>query len=642
MDIIVSNNNYIDLNMSNFNLIFDNLKTQTFHNYDNILLFVSIIKFSEKLNDNFKLFDKIFSKHQYYNEKTSDYEYRRARRNINGMDKLINILIQDNSEDIKKLNDIMLQLNVMDIFKNYKHKYPNNTFNVSKIVKYDTKVDVKFNDLNCIVSKIKHAIPSCYCEINPHGEICFYCNNNLCENKCLVEEDLSNKVTPNFFNNKEITIVTKKYLYKDISKLIPKDLILELSDDICLTDYILKSLDDNTNYNEIAEVIYYLSNDKFKYDENWYEYNGIIWVISNNLDSFIMDEIIIYYKKLINLVKENLELNEQDQIYIIKTIRVITAYFSDEDIMNKIIRLTMKLSRKRHINFKNSLDNNNNVICFSNGLYKVETSKIVKHRAKDLLSMSVGYKYVRNYSEHKTDLLKFLEDILPNVEIRDYLLTYLSKCFCNKYDCGTTNYLIGKGKNGRHSLMSLIKLTFGDYFSENIDEEKKKVYYVDTNDVNNNKQVFIITNKKPDINNSKYFYFPTHFVDNVQLNHQKLINIKIEENFELWKQDFMLLLIEYYSKYKEEKLDDKVLKLPEENELIVFDFLDACTKDSDENIFGTDLYNSFEKWYGETYGSKQIIGKIKFLTEVKKKYTYLKNFNIGEKRSSGFEKLKLK
>jgi hypothetical protein len=43
--------------------------------------------------------------------------------------------------------------------------------------------------------------------------------------------------------------------------------------------------------------------------------------------------------------------------------------------------------------------------------------------------------------------------------------------------------------------------------------------------------------------------FPTEFVDNPINENQKKINVKIDKNFDFWKLDFMLLLIEKYKKY---------------------------------------------------------------------------------------------
>ena len=61
------------------------------------------------------------------------------------------------------------------------------------------------------------------------------------------------------------------------------------------------------------------------------------------------------------------------------------------------------------------------------------------------------------------NLMKFLEDILPNKEERDYLLTYLSiGLIGNQLELFTI--LTGCGRNGKSKLVELLKITLGEYF----------------------------------------------------------------------------------------------------------------------------------------------------------------------------------
>ena len=72
---------------------------------------------------------------------------------------------------------------------------------------------------------------------------------------------------------------------------------------------------------------------------------------------------------------------------------------------------------------------------------------------------------------------------------------------------------------------------------------------------------FLVCNDIPecdDIDNAfskrlRCINFPTEFVYNPTKENQKKIDVNINKNFDYWKFDFMLLLIEYYKKYKETK-----------------------------------------------------------------------------------------
>ena len=60
------------------------------------------------------------------------------------------------------------------------------------------------------------------------------------------------------------------------------------------------------------------------------------------------------------------------------------------------------------------------------GMLKKENFEFREGKPTDFITLSVGYDYQSNKTNKYNDLLKFLEDIQPNKEERDYMLTYLS------------------------------------------------------------------------------------------------------------------------------------------------------------------------------------------------------------------------
>ena len=54
--------------------------------------------------------------------------------------------------------------------------------------------------------------------------------------------------------------------------------------------------------------------------------------------------------------------------------------------------------------------------------------------------------------------------------------------------------------------------------------------------------------------------FPTEFVNDPKAENQKKIDVNINMNFDLWKMDFMLLLIEYYKNYLHKLKNNKKIK----------------------------------------------------------------------------------
>ena len=529
----ISSNDNICLNMENFNLIFDNLKKETLNNLDNIKLFAPIIKFSENLNNNFQLFDKIFQKYKYYSMITSEHEYNIANKfkstYKDNIKKLLDLLIQDNLDKPIHLKDILLKLNTIELLKNNKEiLLQNNKLNVSKIIQYDDKIDVKFSNTNCIITNINHNEQLGHCEINPYGDVRFYCNHLKCEGKCIYGNNLIKKDRCNFFCETQITHITKKYLYSDISVLIPADLIQNISNDKDLIKLILDSLDNNNNSNDIAKFILYICDDKYKFTTNWYEYedNKKIWVIGDKIDLFIRTEVIDYYKKIINLIRENNDIDDQVCNHIIKTIRKITDKLGNDESRKKIIDATELLSKESNVKFKNNLDNTK-VIHFTNGLYKIDGRNLVKHKTTHYLTLTAGYPYIKKYSNNVDNLLNYLANILPNKDVREFFLTHLSKCLCNDIHSNNVTFLIGENKK----LTELIKLTFGDY------EKNKRICITDNyenitiplfiTNMHNLKEIKIIQKT-----NTVQFINLTDYTDDSLI----------------LEQDFMLLLLEYYYK----------------------------------------------------------------------------------------------
>ena len=103
---------------------------------------------------------------------------------------------------------------------------------------------------------------------------------------------------------------------------------------------------------------------------------------------------------------------------------------------------------------------------------------------------------------------------------------------------------------------------------------------------------------------SRCIEFPTKFVDNPIKENEKKINRNLKQMLPLWKQDFMLLLIEKYIEYQKNGIHatDKILKftkLYKESNDIYKKYLDERTEKADTHIHTSVLYTDFKKWFVE-------------------------------------------
>jgi putative DNA primase/helicase len=265
--------------------------------------------------------------------------------------------------------------------------------------------------------------------------------------------------------------------------------------------------------------------------------------------------------------------------------------------------------------------------------------------------------------------------------------------------------LTGCGRNGKSKLIELLKTTFGDYFGSVQSQlftrsrpdanspdpgllslSKKRIVIASEPEKNsklnsgfikfitgrdsttlrnchsNNMIDFsakfitlLICNDIPecdDIDNAfskrlRCINFPTEFVNDPNKENQKKIDVNINKNFDFWKSDFMLLLIEYYKKYTkthELKPTNNILKWTnqyQEDTDLYLQFLNDCTENSETNIHTVQLYNKFKEWFKNNNPNTKIPSNKEFIANIKKYKEIKKNVKIDKKLSSGIHNLKL-
>jgi hypothetical protein len=203
---------------------------------------------------------------------------------------------------------------------------------------------------------------------------------------------------------------------------------IDIYDDPELNELVYNSL--NGEHAQLAEIIFYYNKNKYNYgeDNNWYMYENHKWknIGNKNMDlrHDIQPKLKNLYSKLIKYYSDN----DCDKNKL-KALKNVMKMFGDSsqknNIMNELVELFF-VNNNKDKDFIKKLDNNNILIGFNNGIYDLQKFEFRKGEPTDYITMTVGYDYQENHTEKYNDLLKFLEDIQPNKEERDYMLTYLS------------------------------------------------------------------------------------------------------------------------------------------------------------------------------------------------------------------------
>jgi P4 family phage/plasmid primase-like protien len=230
----------------------------------------------------------------------------------------------------------------------------------------------------------------------------------------------------------------------------------------------------------------------------------------------------------------------------------------------------------------------------------------------------------------------------------------------------------GNGRNGKSKFQDLINYTFGDYFSQvpvqlltrpQGDSEKPNVLLVSLKAKrmvmasepqkdehinvafvkqitggdsiscrknNSNHQIsykpqfqlIMLCNDIPTAQFDEAFYkrsriihFPTTFISNPnpQMKHEKLVNESLSNELPLWKNEFLLLLLEYYQMYKNA---GKKLYPPERVKILVNKYrimsdpvsqwFKQATKESEYHYSFQGLWNHYQSWFSRNFSRKDM------------------------------------
>jgi P4 family phage/plasmid primase-like protien len=485
--------------------------------------------------------------------------------------------------------------------------------------------------------------------------------------------------------------------------------LIKIYDNEKLNDMIINSLKKNkfTDY-RVGKILYekyknqlifiHLNNGKA-----WYIYKKHKWVLMDTeLDHLISDKLSLDFKKLEDeYIKNNNIKDKEKKICIIGNIR---RQLESNGSVKSIIERTEKIFNVKNKEIGDIMNEKKNLLCFENGVYDLDSDEFRNGKPEDYISMSTGYDFKENYSEYKENVVQFINDILPNEENRVYVLKYLASCLSGKNKDELFHVFTGKTRNGKSKLRDLIALTLGEYFTDIdslllttknnnssgprpelmglkgyrmiIGSEPQGNDKINTgfmkgitgNDVIKGRGLFekteysfkpqfkltLLCNDIPKMDKQddgvwsrcRCIEFPVTFVENPEKENEKKIDRNLDEKMKLWRNDFILLLLEYYKKYKEEglKITDEIKKFTntykvEQNiiSLFISEKIERCEK---KKIHLSNLYDEFEDWFNDEGFNSNLICKRDFNNKIKKIYN-IERIQIKGQRADGIKNIRI-
>jgi len=585
-------------------------------------------------------------------------------------------------------------------------KYPDEKLILGETVKINNVNQHTYllND-SCLIKGCKHeGMPnSMYVDIIDRF-MTIKCRHPECFGKTYpCEHLLMNKNEMNIaFNNSNVTININNGQDDELVEFQQ----INIFEDEKVNELVYNGL--NGASNPLAKIIHYYHQDEFNFgeDENWYTYENNRWVNIGKKNVKLRSLIQPTLKELYSQVITYYKLNDNDKKKI-SMVKQIIKNFEDTTLKNNIMTELIEIYytiNNRNRDFARKLDSNFNLIGFENGVYDLANFEFREGRPDDNITMTVEYDYQDKKTEKYKDLIRFLEDIQPNKEEREYMLTYLSiGLFGNLLELFTI--LTGCGRNGKSKLIELLKATLGKYYGSVqsqlftrtrpdanspdpgllslakkrivIASEPEKNAKLNTgfikfitgrdsttlrnchsNDMVDFSPKFItllVCNDIPDcddIDNAfskrlRCINFPTEFVHDPVKENQKKIDTSINENFDFWKFDFMLLLIDYYKRYvesRELKPTDNILKWTnqyKEDTDIYLQFINEYIEESTTHVHCTILYDAFKGWFKNNNPNTKTPSNREFVNNLKKHKEVL-SVKVDGKAQLGIKLAKLR
>jgi len=117
--------------------------------------------------------------------------------------------------------------------------------------------------------------------------------------------------------------------------------------------------------------------------------------------------------------------------------------------------------------FLQQLDMKETLLCFENGVFDLDLHEFRPGNPEDYLTMTTGYDFVEHEDEIiQTDIMGFMDSIMPNTEMREYLLKVVAYMLTGDKYLEQLWFYTGRGRNGKGTVCNLMKVTYGEYYYE--------------------------------------------------------------------------------------------------------------------------------------------------------------------------------
>lgn len=165
-----------------------------------------------------------------------------------------------------------------------------------------------------------------------------------------------------------------------------------------------------------------------------------------------------------NEKKSNKSKKEKDIQEELKSINQLLGKLEENSFKNGIMKECQELFYKE--DFLNKLDQNINLLHFTNGILDLKELCFRPGKQNDYISLSTGYNFKENFSYDDIEVMEaidHLEKTFPNKELREYFIEYCASLLKGGNFNKTFIVMTGSGDNGKSINIDIIYNILGDY-----------------------------------------------------------------------------------------------------------------------------------------------------------------------------------
>lgn len=159
--------------------------------------------------------------------------------------------------------------------------------------------------------------------------------------------------------------------------------------------------------------------------------------------------------------KSKKEKDIQDEL---KSINQLLGKLEENSFKNGIMKECQELFYKE--DFLNKLDQNINLLHFTNGVLDLKELCFRPGKQNDYISLSTGYNFKENFTHDDIEVMEaidHLEKTFPNKELREYFIEYCASLLKGGNFNKTFIVMTGSGDNGKSINIDIIYNILGDY-----------------------------------------------------------------------------------------------------------------------------------------------------------------------------------